>query len=221
MLWQPQTGFVLGRAAIDASGGIVGGTLDPTHTGSNLVLSNGNLTVTNSTSNLGVAMSVTGHSSGKWYFEYTCVTGQTGSTGYYQSIGICQSGFPYNTGLAGGSIGLSVGLRDDTSGQGSVYLNGTVTSVNNIGLSVGVGQTGACAIDLTNTLIWFKGPGWSNLWYFSGGNAPDGAGGINFSTVTPSPFYVAAGNAFGAKYTVNLIGTSPAYTPPAGYNWWG
>jgi hypothetical protein len=171
-------------------------------------------------------MSVTGHSSGLYYFEYTCVSAGTQASGYYQSIGVCPAAFSFNTGLVGGSIDQSVGLRDDAATSlGSIYVNGSIqTGFNNLGLAVGVGQTGACAVDLTNKLIWFKGPGWSNEWNFTGGASPGGTGGCSWSAVTmAAPFYASAGNLLNAKYTVNLDGTysTPVYGLPSGCTWWG
>ena len=211
-------------------GAVVTGQFDPARTGTNQTLSVDKLSVTSpSTTNLGVAMSVTSHSTGKWYFEYT-VTAGTGYSGYYQSIGICPAGWSttdINTGLVGGSINLSIGLREDSTSVGTMYLNGsTVAGFVAIGAAVGTGQTGGCAVDCDNKVIWFRGPGWTDLWYFQTGANQDPVtpvGGISFSAVTPAPFYIAAGGRYGQTFKVNFTGTTqtPAYTPPFGYSWWG
>src|SRR6516164_7643363 len=133
-------------------GAVVTGQFDPARTGINQTLSVDKLSVTSpSTTNLGVAMSVTSHSTGKWCFEYTVTVGATGASNYYQSIGICPAGWSttdINTGLVGGSINLSIGLREDSTSVGTMYLNGsTVAGFVAIGAAVGTGQTGGCAVD--------------------------------------------------------------------------
>jgi len=214
-------------------GAVVTGQFDPARTGINQTLSVDKLSVTSpSTTNLGVAMSITGHSTGKWCFEYTVTVGATGASNYYQSIGICPAGWSttdINTGLVGGSINLSIGLRDDTGSPGSLYMNGSVTGgINTFGEAVNPGGTGICAIDLDNKLIWYKGSStaWQNLWYNTPLSSCDpvaGIGGVSFAAVTGAPYYIGAGGRYGQTYKINFTGTTqtPTFGAPSGYSWWG
>jgi hypothetical protein len=156
--------------------------------------SNGNLDVSDAASSYGAVLATLGASSGKWYWEVTCVS-SGGSSGY---IGIVPSsatdptvfGYPG----AGGSYSYSTNGQKFTSNSGTTY-GATYTTGDIIGV----------ALDLdAGTLVFYKngssqGTAFSSL---SGSFVPsvgDGAGATQYS------------------WTANFGQRAFAYTAPSGF----
>jgi hypothetical protein len=112
----------------------------------------------------------------------------------------------------------AAGLGEDS---GSVWVN-NVSNNANLFTCAGVGQYGACAVDLDNKLIWFKGQGWGDLWYYSAFPVgPDGGGsGVDISSIVSGPMYMVIGTLGGGQSTVNFGATAWHYSLPSGYSAW-
>ncbi len=170
----------------------------------NITLSNGNLTATRGAGTGGVR-STTSRSGGKWYVEFTI--GATVGNGY---CGITRS----TDSLV--SVGTNGFLYTLSSGQ--LYYYG----VNSVTISAAAaGDVIGLAIDLTNSLGWFRknNGNWNND---ALANPATGVGGISIASAFPtSPafFYYAAPTA-SASATINLGATSFANAAPSGFSPW-
>lgn len=142
----------------------------------NITLSNGNLTATSGTGGAGFAgvRAVSGKSSGKYYFEITTTTFSAAYVGLAKSTNNL-------TGNTTDAVALNAG--------GTILVNGAVISgVGTIGL--GGGAIVGIAVDLTNSLIWFR-VGASGSWNALSGSANNpatGIGGVNISTIAATLF---------------------------------
>jgi hypothetical protein len=184
-------------------------TFDPLNTGSDIVLSNGNLTATSNETTDSITRATANSSSGKYYYEITITT-----VGQNPQIGLVNSSVDAQTyfylAYDGNSVGLyatgNVYVGSSEVGYGAVFSNGSIIGV---------------AIDLGNQTIWFTNDG--TTWNGSGGNNPaTNTGGLNISSMlTSAPYYPAAGLTVGPDVlTVNFGATSYAYTVPSGFGNW-
>jgi hypothetical protein len=179
---------------------------------SNVVLSNGNLTVGANSITAGAVRSVASKVSGKWYFEttWTNPTGGAGSNG----VGIATATAP----LSGGGASLP---GNGTGGcvvfvGGNVFFNGVVSGVN-IG-AVANGQTTCVAIDLVNSSIWFRING--GIWNNSGtANPASNIGGISILTLFPGnpAFAVVTTNGTVPSCVANFGMSAFTQAVPAGF----
>ena len=169
---------------------------------STATLSNGNLTLSN-TSTGATTCTLATPSSGKWYFEVKFDSQSAATTS--QAVGVVKAEEAYITGTSGGGIYFFTdgGLRiegSDTGGWGSAW---------------GVGDTIGVAIDLDANKIWFA---IDNTWQASGdpsaGTDPAASG---FSS---EPYVALIRNGNSSRTTVwtaNFGQNAFAYTPPTDF----
>jgi len=181
---------------------------NPSDKSASLTLSNGNLTATQTVSgSFHSVRSVTGHSSGKWYFEVKITTPGTGPDGL---VGIALSTMALSNYYIGqGSDGNGVDV------VGAYYVNGGNQSGSSAA-SYGVNDIVMVAADITAGKIWF---GKNGSWV----GAQDPAAGLNAvgTGVSAGTWHAAVSpyaNSANASYTINSPFT---YTPPSGFSGWG
>lgn len=179
-------------------------TWNPADLGTSVTLSNGNLTAARSGGTNSIAVrSTIGKSSGKHYWETTCVSHTTNGV----DTGISQS----TAGLSfAGAVATSFGyFADDgkkyNAGSGAVYGN-TFTDGDVIGT----------ALDMDNGKVWFSKNG---TWQASG----DPAAGTNaaFTGLSGTYFAHAPGAGSGAvaqTVTANFGASAFAFSVPSGFN---
>jgi hypothetical protein len=200
--------------AISARQPAPGTTLNPSGKGSNVVLSNANLTLTVS-SGEGSALSTTSLSTGKVYFEVTWNTPGSGSAD--TAVGIANSSFrtAKEPGYDDGGNAIGALNNNEIAINSSSKGNWSIVSANDVT---------AFAVDLGNTLFWAKDITESGNWNANGSaNPATGVGGITFSSLGAGPFFVAIG-AFPSgtgQLTVNFGATSFTGTVPSGFSAWG
>jgi len=198
-------GFVVPTAAFPRVQCVTGNwnSLDKT---TSITLSNNNLTAT-STAGSAWVRSVTGRSSGKYYYEGTLNNTWNGNSG----IGLTTS---TSTPTSGAISTPFTGA----SGFGGCYVNGV--SSGNLGSLVS-GNIVGIAADLTASLIWLRvSP--SGNWNGSGtANPATGTGGISFSALTGVLFPVFAAYASPDAVTANFGASAFSGTIPSGFTAWG
>ena len=177
-------------------------TWNPSDKSASIVLTNGNLTATQSgvSGPYGVR-GTTSKTSGKYYFEVTVVT----IASLFPSIGVADATHVLTTNL-GTVDAVSAGYR----ASGLLQANSGVTGIAATALAnndvVGV------AVDITNHLIyWAKNNTWQNS-----ANPSAGTGGIDYIT-TAAVFPAMSCNADTGSVTVNLGATAFTYTAPSGF----
>ncbi|BCH10451.1 hypothetical protein MesoLj131c_47090 [Mesorhizobium sp. 131-3-5] len=193
---------------------VVYGTLNPSDKATNITLSNGNLTATDTATAAWISVrSQTSHSSGKWYWEWTLGSKGAGEgcCGFGNSSSPLQGGANAFFGTDSNGIGLI--------SNGQVWKNFTPTSVL---AAINNGDTCSLAIDIGAQLFWCrKGAG---NWNGSGAADPATAsGGIAL------PSGLASGAIFAGISVLNNTDFSTAnfgasafsQTPPSGFTAWG
>lgn len=187
-------------------------TFDPSNKGTGLSLSGGNLTATVTTNSWYLARTITSHASGKYYAEFTVVTGSGGAN----AIGV---------GLGTSSANLNDYLGSDANavsyygGDGAVYFNGSAfNTFGTYGNAAVVGE----AMDVSNGRLCYTidGTHWQND--NTNLTCPTlGTNAINISTFSPSTLYMYVSlnkaNAGNAVITGNFGGSAYTYTVPTGY----
>lgn len=186
-------------------------TFDPANTGVALTLSNGNLTASSAGTTTNWTRSVSGHTTGKFYAEWT-ITSLVGGTDI-NPVGIVNSS-EVQTNYIGNSIN-SAGLWN---GDTNVYINSASagTSVN-----YASGNLVGMAVDIGGSLIWFRISGGN--WNASGtANPATGVGGINISTITSgSPnIYASCCCNQASTISINFGGSAYSFTAPVGFGNW-
>lgn len=186
-----------------------GTTWNPSFLGSGLVLSGGNLIVTQTGA---LAFNSVGaiatHSTGKFYAELTV----TASAGFL-SMGMANASF-LTSGSAGGDPN-SVGILFN----GNININGATVSATGLSIA-GTGQVIGIAVDIGAQLIWFRVSG--GTWNNSGTADPaTGVGGASLSTLNAGPYFIVASMAQTSDtYTANFGGSTYANTAPSGFGNW-
>jgi hypothetical protein len=189
-------------------------TFDPTKKAAAITLTNGNLTATSgSGATAGTNVStVAGHSTGKFYAEFTLVT-RTGAA-ENSIVGIVNDNFGFGTNYIG-SANQSIGYTD----AGTVYFNGGVVATYS---AYAQGDVICIAVDLDAKKVWFRvnGGNWNN----SGTDNPaTNTGGLAFGLGFDLDYPVYAsveGEVNTDAWTANFGATAYAQTPPSGFvNW--
>jgi hypothetical protein len=198
-----------GKGAVGGGGGGTT-TFDSVNIGTGLSLDATKLIVSSiGSSPHAIARSLTSHSTGKFYAEFT-------------AVGFDLSGYDAGFTIVSGSQGLNalVGQSGNTTSaqvdtaDPAVYINGS--SVGNTGVTVGSGDTLGVALDLGGKLLWVRKNGGN--WNGNALYAPDGLGGVDISTLTGAPFYLAIYNINPSNtYTGNFGGSAYGTAAPAGY----
>jgi hypothetical protein len=177
-------------------------TLNSVSLASTATLSDGNLTLSNTSTGATTGTLAT-PSSGKWYFEIKFDSESAATTA--QSVGVVKAEEAYITGTNGGGIYFFTdgGLRiegSDTSGWGSAW---------------GVGDTIGVAIDLDANKIWFA---INNTWQASGN--PSAGTNPAASGFSSEPYVALIRNGNSSRTTVwtaNFGQNAFAYTPPTNF----
>jgi hypothetical protein len=189
----------------------VGGTVtwNPSDIQGTMTLSNGNLTVTPTSSTNSMVRGTLGATGGKLYFE---VVGTATLASAY--VGVATS-----AALAGNIISsVALGFMTLGPSSGNIWFNGS-----NTGLSLGATittQTVCVAIDLVNGLGWFRLN--NGNWNGSGtANPATGTGGVNIAALFPgNPCFPAVATFSTNVATVNFGATAFAQAIPSGFLPW-
>lgn len=178
--------------------------LDPIVLGTNVTLSNSNLTATKTGGGIGwkMARSTVGLTTGKYYFESTW----NEFTGSFTGIGIGDQDASVENFFGSDNNGLIM------INNGDVYINGAIfTTIQ----SSAEGQVSGIAFDVDANLIWFRtaGGNWNNN---GAANPATGVGGITFPG--SGTFYPGIGvqTAPNDQMSINF-GPTFSGTPPAGF----
>jgi hypothetical protein len=177
-------------------------TLNSVSLASTATLSDGNLTLSNTSTGATTGTLAT-PSSGKWYFEIKYDSESAAVTS--QSVGVVKAKEAYITGTTGGGIyffttGLLRVEGVDTGGWGSAW---------------GVGDTIGVAIDLDANKIWFA---INNTWQASGN--PSAGTNPAASSFSSEPYVALIRNGNASRttgWTANFGQNAFAYTPPTDF----
>jgi hypothetical protein len=200
-------GLVLAPTGAPAGGG--GTTWNPADKSSNITLSVGNLTATNTAAAEGDAFvrSVASHATGKYYWELI-----------------------YNGPYIGGSTGIGIAVAaatvaDATSTNniaawylqtGNAWVNGSNAGSGGAIVLAGDVMSLAINLDAGARTIWFRKNG--GLWNGSATDNPaTGAGGFSFSVLSPPYFAWVTPTWPAGLFTANFGGSAFSFTPPSGF----
>lgn len=177
-------------------------TWDPAKQGTGTVLSNGNLTVASTASNV-CGLATFGKSSGKWYFEITFTFGTQ-----------------YFVGIATSLVALSNYLGAGAGGWGYWGFNGFMWDAGTqtaYGATYATSVTIGVALDMDNGAVYFaKANVYQNGGVPTSGAAKTGAA-VTGLTGTIFPAWGSSGVAIVG--TVNFGKTTFTFLPPSGYNY--
>ena len=210
-LAQSQAQVPMTGAGLGAPGGAAPSTTtwNPSDIAAGLTLTNGNLTVTQTTGGGEAAVrSIASHSTGKFYYEAT-----GNGSGSFELVGFGDATMSLTNFVGGGST--SFGCN-----SGSLYTNGApVASCPTAGPS----DTVQIAVDFGTQKLWVNVNGGVGTWNtsFTIAQVAAGTGGISISTAGAGPFFAAV-STFGGLggFTANFGGTAYAFTPPSGFGNW-
>ena len=184
---------------------------DSANKGAHVALTNGDTTATKNTSNAyHNVFSTTSKSTGKWYFEVSCVAMAGGTA--FAIVGLAPVGHA--------TSGASVGSGADGYGYyagGNKYNNATLTA---FGSSYAGGVNIGVAVDIDAGKIWFAR---NNTWQASG--SPSTGANEAFSGIPAGSYkggcslYQTAGTA--DQFDSRFNGAQQVYLPPAGFIPWG
>lgn len=198
-------------ALIGAGGGapvITPAMLDPLNKGTGVNLSNLNLTATKASGGVAwrMARSTVGKTAGKYYFEVTWDHYATSSS--IIGVGVGDQDASVNTFFGSDNNGLII------LSTGAVYKNSALSTTI---ASSSQGSTGCIALDVDNSLVWYRvGSGnWNNN---PSANPVTGVGGIAFSPSMSGTIYPAVGvqTSPNDKMSINF-GPTFTHTPPSGF----
>lgn len=216
LLAQAQTGLPLlgvGKGASSPPPTVVSTTTFwPQAVGAFGTLSGSDLIYTSNTSpGDGVAITHSGHTVGKYYFEAAATSISTLGAGGSMATGITGDQHPLNSYL--GSDNYSIGYFAD----GSVYRNGALIASYP---SWTTGSIVGIAFDVTNALVWFTVDGSS--WNGGAGDPSAGTGGLSAAALPLTIWaavnvYSNAGGTGPDKWTGNFGQTTYAYAKPTGF----
>jgi hypothetical protein len=166
-----------------------------------MILSNNNLTATNTAAPSGVRAKE-GFASGKYYWEVTVSTWAQSST----SVGFGLA----SAALSSGNLGFAFMSR-----LGTIIVN-NVASGSTLGART-AGDTIGIALDVGNNLCWFRvAP--SGNWNGSGtANPATGVGGVSISTITGTQFPAFWASNTGEVATANFGGSAFSGAVPSGF----
>jgi hypothetical protein len=209
--------LLLGAGSTGGGGGGGTTTFDPANHGADLTLSGGNLTATGPTGSgpgYEQARSITSHSSGKFYAEYTIVAVGSGSANLEIGVGnnaavADTGGLGFDANLSSGCFGSASSCFTNSAGVGTGQPAFTTTNVVSI------------AVDLTNNAYWYQVNGGG---YFgtASGSPTANTNGIPISAITgPFFLYVSLNTAAtSVSMTANFGATAFSFAAPSGFGNW-
>lgn len=164
-------------------------TYNPSDKGTNIVLSNGNLTVALSTGTWQTVRSTIGVSSGKWYWENT-----VGGSSIDVLIGVGLAAMP-----------LTSWVGNNTQGYGYYFGASKYNSTSSAyGATYAIGDIIGVALDMDGgTITMYK----NNV-----------SQGVMYSGLTGIFYAAASVDNTTVTWTSNFGATALTYTPPTGYN---
>ena len=175
-------------------------TWNPDDKSSTLVLSNGNLSVLQTASNVWEAVrSTTSKSSGKWYWETTIDVASGPDT--FVGIGTASEILDY-PGITSAGYGYYGSNGDKYNGGATSY-----------GVSYTAGDVIGVALDLDNGKIW-----WSKNGAWQAGGNPAAGTGEAYSGITGTYYAMDAWYNINNESTANFGGSAFSYIAPAGFS---
>ncbi|TPI10275.1 hypothetical protein [Mesorhizobium sp. B4-1-1] len=187
-------------------------TLDPATKGSNVTLSSGNLSATNSGTTKTGARSVHSKASGKYYFEWTVNAHQNAVGANFHAVGVATEEVPYADADA---VACMAAVAFENNNTANVVWSQGVNSASFGGTTDG--DVWSAAIDLDNAMVWFRQNGGN--WNGSGtANPATNTGGIklhNMLGMAVSPFWGT--DKSGDRDTFNFGDSAFTYTVPSGF----
>lgn len=190
-------------------------TFDPANKGTNIVLSNGNLTAINNTTGWASVLSTTSKSTGKHYVEFLLGTVPSGNEDLIL-IGICSNDQNVNSFItASGNAGFARAKQAGADLGSSGGFSGTQGSLQ--GYTGVSGDVLSIAIDVNAKKIWV-GVNNSYLGDPTAGTSPclEWTG-----TLTPLFFAFSNNGSNPGSVTAHPASASQAFSPPTGYTSWG
>lgn len=207
-------------------------TLNPSNINSPATLSNGNKTITTSTSSYASCISTTSKTTGKWWFEVT-INSQGSTTD--NPIGVTGAGalgvgialaLPTNSNVVGTQTSGTAGFDNFNE---NLYHANTGNAVSGGAFGPGTGGTFMVCLDCTDKNLFIK-LATGNYDGNSGDNPATNTGGFNGSALyngalttdifNGSPIFACVSVYNNSQLTLNFGATTPVNTPPAGYNAW-
>lgn len=176
-----------------------GTTWNPSDKTASATLSNGNLTVTFSST--GGVRSVSTVGKDKWYWEVQFTSGSSPVIGVSNATAVLATVYATPTNAA-------------VAYNGSTYVNNV--SQAGAGITIVVGATVCIALDVDAKLIWFRA-GAAGNWNNSGtANPATGVGGLNI-TVLGTPLYALVATNGAPTYNANFGNSAFIGAVPAGF----
>jgi hypothetical protein len=207
-VWGRRGRYGLARKANGSGGGVVTyATWNPSDKGSNVTLSNGNLTTSIQANGQEIVASTVTTTSGKWYWEiHFDSTPVGGSTPFFGIATVAVGGI---TGALGSTL-TTWAYRGDT---GNKFNN---NNANAYGSTLAAGDTVGIALDASGGKVWFAKNG---TWQASG----DPSAGTNAAYTGLSGTFRAGISGDGSfnnpiVATANFGASAFAFTPPTGFN---
>jgi hypothetical protein len=185
-------------------------TWNPVQKGADIALSNGNLTATSNATVWESTQTTASHSSGKYYWEFTSVSGGTSGNGIMFGIASTTPLSSYS-----GSTVASYGAQFVTGGW---YNNGSPS----LGLYPAGSQTSSygIAVNVTTKLVWIRNLSNCAIWNTGGADPVSEVGGISIANVGGAGTNVYAtftGGAGGPSSTANFGQGTFTCPAPSGY----
>lgn len=186
--------------------------LDPSKKGAGVTLSNANQTAVFTAAQQTV-LGLTGITTGKYYFEVTFVSGTSSGNA---AVGLVPSNEP----LTGSQIGYNDGVTGSIGcfqSSGSVYRDGSSTSVGSANNFSTAGNYLCVAVDAAARLVWFKSG--TNAWNGNASaNPATGVGGISISGT--GAIYPAISTDKVSNWRANFGANSFNQAVPVGFSPW-
>lgn len=209
-----QAGCIIGGGVICNSSAVATTSWDSSTKGTNLTLSNGNLTITGTAASYATVRAFASASSGKKYWEMTLTTRVTAQAS------ITAGGFGVSTASTSNFLGSNTVANASIgwAGDGKIYKNSFVLSTIQTYTS---GDTLCFALDLDNGKIWFRtnGGNWNNS---VTDNPATNTGGQTISGMAAGAIFpmAASGNGNGDVMTANFGASAYAQSVPSGFGNW-
>ena len=182
------------------------GALNPLDTSPDITLSNSNRTATSTFSQWRSSRSITAHSAGRYYLEWTYNGGGDGILGFMDSAA---------------SLASYVGSSADSCGYRAVYMAWYGTAAGGLASAPVAGDIICVSINLNTRKFWVRLNG--GYWNGSAGNDPvTGVGGASLGTSMTAAVYAAISvQIVGQQWTLNSGQVPFAQAMPSSDVAWG
>ncbi len=198
--------------------------LSTTNKSSDIILSNGDTQAeSNSTSGGGIVLSVSGKTSGKFYFEAQVT--QIYTTNNSMGVGLHRNSSGLTTFLGGDANGWAVWDRGGIAGS-ETYTNNVSTNAAGTG-EFDVGARARVAVDLDNGRVYLAVSNRSSGGWIGGGDPAAGTSPTYSFTPGGDTFYIAicprrgdTSNASNRNRLQLVLPTSWSFSAPSGFGVW-